>query len=132
VHYIKPKISPFVIPDSSTSSNASRVELLREIHRLRDEVRVLEKNNSVLHLRMNRAQNFVNQVSFGIYSSGFLAIFILHLFQRLNEIELQIGPEAEDEDESDTSNEVDLQPCEGGNYSFSNEEEADNNKESFI
>lgn len=45
---------------------------------------------------------------------------------------MQIGPEGEEDEESDMSNEVSHQNLEARESSNSNEEEADNNKESFI
>ena len=56
----------------------------------------------------------------------------MQLFQRLTEIELQIGP---DDDDDDTSDDVTVGGIHGNGLvdsGNSGEDEADNNKESFI
>ena len=56
----------------------------------------------------------------------------LNLLQRLTEIELQIGP---DDDDDDTSDDVTVGGIQGNGLADSGnsgEDEADNNKESFI
>ena len=58
----------------------------------------------------------------------------MHLFQRLTEIELQIGPDEDDDDEDSSTPSAGNGTHGNGIIDSGNsgEEEADNNKESFI
>ena len=78
-------------------------ELLLEIRRLRERIKGLESDNASMHTKLSKTQKDVDQ--------------------RLTEIELQIGPE-EDEEEAISSGSV--------SCSLNSGEEEEKNRESFI